>query len=85
MSKITFTAEQVVILKENQYVKAASEKSITYTDEYKRHFVSESFRGSIRSKSSRKPALPLKSWAKSASRRSLRNGVNVTAKKECFP
>lgn len=45
MSKITFTAEYIAVLKANQYVKAASEKSITYTDEYKRHFVSESLLG----------------------------------------
>jgi len=45
MSKITFTAEQVAVLKGNQYVKAASEKSITYTDDYKRYFVSESLQG----------------------------------------
>lgn len=45
MSKIIFTDEQVAVLKENQYVEAISEKSITYTDEYKRHFVSESLKG----------------------------------------
>ena len=42
MSKLTFTTEQIKILKTNPYVKNASEKSITYSDEFKRHFVSES-------------------------------------------
>ncbi|WP_342746181.1 HTH domain-containing protein, partial [Trichococcus palustris] len=41
MSKLTFTPSQVQILKENQYVKNVSDKSITYTDEFKRHFISE--------------------------------------------
>lgn len=42
MTKKTFTTKQVEHLKSNQYVKNVSEKSITYTDEFKRHFVSES-------------------------------------------
>ena len=42
MSKLTFTPEQIQVLKANPYVKNGSEKSITYTDEFKRHFVSES-------------------------------------------
>lgn len=42
MSKLTFTPEQIQILKANPYVKNVSEKSITYSDEFKRHFVSES-------------------------------------------
>lgn len=42
MSKLTFTPEQIKILKKNPYVKNVSEKSITYSDEFKRHFVSES-------------------------------------------
>lgn len=45
MSKITFTPEQVLALRANPYVKTASEKSITYTDEFKRHFVSETLLG----------------------------------------
>lgn len=45
MSKITFTPEQVAALRANPYVKTASEKSITYTDEFKRHFVSETLLG----------------------------------------
>ena len=42
MAKVTFTSEQVQVLEGNPYVKSVSEKSITYTDEFKRHFVSES-------------------------------------------
>ncbi|MBT2732258.1 IS3 family transposase [Carnobacterium sp. ISL-102] len=42
MSKLTFTPEQIQVLKANPYVKNVSEKSITYTDEFKRHFVSGS-------------------------------------------
>lgn len=42
MSKLTFTPEQIQILKANPYVKNVSEKSITYSDEFKRYFVSES-------------------------------------------
>ena len=41
MAKVTFTSEQVQVLEGNPYVKSVSEKSITYTDEFKRHFVSE--------------------------------------------
>ncbi|WP_051912550.1 HTH domain-containing protein [Carnobacterium funditum] len=42
MSKLTFVLEQIQISKANPYVKNVSEKSITYSDEFKRHFVSES-------------------------------------------
>ncbi len=42
MSKLVFTKKQIQVLKTNPYVKNASEKSITYSDEFKRHFVSES-------------------------------------------
>ncbi|SIN99118.1 hypothetical protein SAMN05878443_0841 [Carnobacterium alterfunditum] len=41
MSKLTFTPKQIQFLKTNPYVKNVSEKSITYSDEFKRHFVSE--------------------------------------------
>lgn len=56
MSRITFTPEQVADLKANPYVQSASEKSITHSDEFKRHFMSESLKGSMPSKSSRKQA-----------------------------
>lgn len=42
MSKLIFTSEQIRVLRRNPYVKNVSEKSITYSDEFKRHFVSES-------------------------------------------
>ncbi|WP_244924137.1 IS3 family transposase [Brochothrix thermosphacta] len=42
MSKLIFTPEHIKLLQENQYVENISEKSITYSDEFKRHFVSES-------------------------------------------
>lgn len=42
MSKLTFTPEQINVLEANPYVKNVTEKSITYSDEFKRHFVSES-------------------------------------------
>jgi transposase InsO family protein/transposase len=42
MSKLTFTTEQVEALWANPYVKSVSKKSITYTDEFKRHFVLKS-------------------------------------------
>ena len=45
MSKITFIPEQVAAFRANPYVETASEKSITYTDELKRHFVSETLLG----------------------------------------
>jgi putative transposase len=47
VSKVTFSTDQVAVLKANQYVKTASEKSITYTDEFKRHFMSESLQGKV--------------------------------------
>lgn len=42
MTKHIFTSEQVEQLRANPYVKNVPEKSITYSDEFKRHFVSES-------------------------------------------
>ena len=39
MSKINFTDEQVTLLKQNKYVKNATNKSIAYTDEFKIHFI----------------------------------------------
>ena len=41
MSKIKFTDEQVAQLKENKYVKNATNNSITYTDEFKVHFINQ--------------------------------------------
>ena len=41
MGKNYFTEEQVVKLRKNIYVKNVTEKSITYTDEFKLHFINE--------------------------------------------
>lgn len=41
MGKYYFTEEQVKELKNNKYVKNVSEKAITYTDEFKIHFINE--------------------------------------------
>ena len=47
MSKITFSENQIETLKHNPYVKRVTEKSITYTDEFKRHFIEEYLRGKL--------------------------------------
>ncbi|NRZ95928.1 IS3 family transposase [Clostridium tetanomorphum] len=45
MSKKIFTEVEILILNKNHYVKHASEKSITYTDEFKVHFIREYLSG----------------------------------------
>ncbi len=45
MSKKTFTEKEIVILSKNPYVKSVSSKGITYSDEFKQHFVSEFSKG----------------------------------------
>lgn len=45
MSKITFSKEAIEKLKRNPYVKRVSEKSITYSDEFKRMFIEKYLRG----------------------------------------
>ena len=45
MSIKTFTEEQIKVLYSNQYIKNISSKAITYTDEFKRIFVSENEKG----------------------------------------
>jgi cell division protein FtsB len=45
MSNITFTEKEIELLSKNQYVKKASMKGITYTDEFKRIFIAENERG----------------------------------------
>lgn len=45
MSKKTFTNEEIEILSKNKYVKRFSAKGITYTDEFKRIFISEDGKG----------------------------------------
>lgn len=41
MSKIIFNKEEMEELRKNKYVKNVSEKSITYSDEFKQHFIDE--------------------------------------------
>ena len=41
MSKKLFTEEEIIILKQNKYVKKLTSKGITYTDEFKRIFIDE--------------------------------------------
>lgn len=45
MSKIIFTKEEIQELKKNKFVKNVTEKSITYSDEFKEHFLKEKKNG----------------------------------------
>ena len=45
MSKKTFTVEEIELLSKNKYVQSVSEKSITYSNEFKIHFIAESKKG----------------------------------------
>lgn len=45
MSNKLFTKEEVKILSKNKYVKNVSDKSITYTDEFKSIFIAENEKG----------------------------------------
>lgn len=45
MSKKTFTEKEIKLLSKNPYVKSCSFKGITYTDEFKRHFIAENENG----------------------------------------
>ena len=47
MSKKLFTDKEIKILSNNPYVKSVSTKGITYTDEFKRIFISESVNGKL--------------------------------------
>ena len=47
MSKKIFTDEEVIILSQNKYVKKVSNKGITYTDEFKRIFITENQKGKL--------------------------------------
>lgn len=47
MTKIYFTREQQEQLKRNPNVQAVSEKAITYTDAFKRHFIAENEKGKL--------------------------------------
>ncbi len=45
MSNKIFTQDEIEILSSNKYVKRVSSKGITYTDEFKRIFISENQKG----------------------------------------
>ena len=45
MTKRLLTKKEQELLMKNPYVKAVSEKAITYTDEFKRYFVAENVKG----------------------------------------
>lgn len=45
MSTKLFTNEEIKILSQNRYVKKVSSKGITYSDEFKRLFISENENG----------------------------------------
>lgn len=45
MSKITFNKETIELLKQNPYIVKVSEKSITYSDKFKRLFIDEYLKG----------------------------------------
>ena len=47
MSKKLFTKEEIDILSKNKYVKNVSSKGITYSDEFKRIFISENQCGKL--------------------------------------
>ncbi|MFR1075544.1 MAG: IS3 family transposase [Romboutsia timonensis] len=47
MSKKLFTEEEIIILKQNKYIKKVSSKGITYTDEFKKIFINESINGKL--------------------------------------
>lgn len=47
MAIITFNAEEIKILQSNPYVKKVSEKSITYTQEFREFFISEYQKGKL--------------------------------------
>ena len=47
MTKRLFTKKEQKLLKENHYVKSVSDKAITYTDEFKRHFIAENENGKL--------------------------------------
>ena len=47
MSIKVFSKEEIEVLFKNKYVKHVSAKGITYTDEFKRHFISEYEQGKL--------------------------------------
>ena len=47
MTKRLLTKKEQELLKRNPYVKSVSDKAITYTDEFKRHFIAENENGKL--------------------------------------
>ena len=47
MSNKIFSKDEIDMLSRNKYVKHVSEKGITYTDEFKRHFITEYEKGKL--------------------------------------
>lgn len=47
MSKKLFSIDEINALSENKYVKAASSRGITYTDEFKKLFIFERQKGKL--------------------------------------
>lgn len=45
MSKKQFTEKEIITLSKNPYVRSVSSKGITYSDEFKQHFISEFNKG----------------------------------------
>lgn len=45
MTKKQFTEKEITVLTDNHFVKKVSPKGITYTDEFKQHFISEFMKG----------------------------------------
>lgn len=51
MTQRLLTPKKQEQLKKNPYVKSVSDKAITYTDEFKRHFITEKENGKLPRKS----------------------------------
>jgi transposase len=64
MGKNYFTDEQLEALLKNPYVKSASAKAITYTDEFKAHFVAEYKSGKMPSQILRNSGFDVKALGK---------------------
>ncbi|WP_341472433.1 HTH domain-containing protein, partial [Clostridium rectalis] len=47
MSNKLFTKEEINILSKNKYVKKVTSKGITYTDEFKKNFITENKTGKL--------------------------------------
>jgi hypothetical protein len=47
MSKIRFSTDDIKILSKNKNILRVSDKAITYTDEFKKHFIEEYLKGKL--------------------------------------